>query len=147
MHSALEKILKIKKTFHFISYLGYPFFILGFAYLILYFFSPALDYKFRYLSLALLFMGFVMSFASMSDIEYISEKERKKILKSGRKQFIRLIMGIGGFTFAVLLGLIIIFLAKDYSLGFAITAFGIGGLALQKFKLDTILGVLKGSNP
>jgi len=139
MRDIQAKLMQIKRAMHLLSFLGYPFFIAGLVYLMLFFFSSA--NKMNHLSMALLFMGFVMSFAGMGDLDALTEKETNRIVKHRNKQYLRLILGISGFIFSTLLGLFWIFYIRDYALGFAITAFGVGGLALQKYQLDVVLSV------
>ncbi len=146
MKNTEERLMGIKKAMHLISFLGYPFLIAGLVYLIMFFFFSSPENRIRDLSLALLFMGFVMAFASMGDIDSMTDKEKRKIIKNREWQYLRFILGIGGFVFSLILGLFFTFMVKDYAQGFAITAFGVGGLALQKYQLDAVLAVLVSEN-
>ncbi|HDS03647.1 MAG TPA: hypothetical protein ENN72_08080 [Firmicutes bacterium] len=142
MISSKGRLLLLKKRFHRLACLGYPFFVLGLYSMGRFFFFSADDAKIGWLSTALLSMGIFMSFISMSDAGSVTKKEGLKIIKKQARLHTQVIGSLIGFILTTFFGLFVLFIIRDFSLGVAIATFGIGGIALQKFHLDRYLAVL-----
>lgn len=90
----------------------------------------------------LLMYGIAMSFESLRDNDILSEGERRWYLTKPKLWIGVLALMFGGGLIAMVIGCLQFFLAQEYELGWGITTFGLGVIALGRQQYDQFMAVL-----
>lgn len=90
----------------------------------------------------LLMYGIAMSFESLRDNDVLSEKERRWYLDNPKVWVGVLALLFGGGLIAMAVGCLQFFLTQEYDLGWGITTFGLGIIALGRQQYDQFIAVL-----
>ena len=138
-------ILRLGNVLHRISHVKIVFYLLG-----MYFQARTMffgdDAAFiANLNTMLLMYGIAMSFESFRDNEKISETERRWYLGKPALWFLVLAMLFGGGLLAMAVGFLVFMLRQNDELGWGITTFGLGIIALGRQQYDQYVQVLAGA--
>ncbi|HNR40193.1 MAG TPA: hypothetical protein PKN61_14250, partial [Acidobacteriota bacterium] len=129
---------RLNRVFHGLSYLKFAFYLGG-----LYYQLKAMVFGRREefttdLCFALLLYGFAMALEGLRDNNQIVDLRRKQLTRRvGLFQWV-VAGSILLFSFAVLLGLVLLILLGDEFQGVAVASFGLGGLALMRQEYDCL---------
>jgi hypothetical protein len=123
------------KVLHRASYLKIGFYLLGFYYQFMTYFGPHREFVHNLCS-SLFMFGLAMLMEGLRDNERNAEQRYGKPGARLDRHQQRIIAGSAGFAFAILLGLFMLFYARDQFQGEAILTFGIGGLAFFRLEYD-----------
>jgi magnesium-transporting ATPase (P-type) len=127
---------------HRISYLKIAFYLLGMFFQVqAMFFSREMIFL-KNLNSMLLMYGIAMSFESLRDNDALSEGERRSYLTKSKLWAWFLALLFAGGLFAMAVGCLQFFLTRDYELGWGITTFGLGMIALGRQQYDQFTAVL-----
>jgi len=130
------------RVLHRISYLKIAFYLLALFFQVqAMFFSREADFV-KNLNSMLLMYGIAMSFESLRDNEVLTDGERRWYLTKPRAWVWVLALLFGGGLFAMGSGCLQFFLTQEYELGWGITTFGLGIIALGRQQYDQYMAVL-----
>ena len=130
---------RLGKQLHAVSHLRYLFWILAIYFQFKTMFLSTGQILLDNLNKTLLMYGIVMSFEGLRDSKTISQKKREEY-RSHQTAFRWTIAVIfAGGLFSIAVGCYLFFLAYNNDLGWAITVFGLGMLALARQQYDRLV--------
>lgn len=128
----------LNRLFHGLSHLKFAFYLGGFYYqLRAMVFGPREAFV-QDFCFALLLYGFAMGLEGLRDSDRAAVLRRKSMARRVRLFQWGIAWAIVMFSFAALLGLYMLFVARDEFQGVAIVSFGLGGLALTRQEYDCL---------
>jgi hypothetical protein len=145
MHPLRTKLSQLQwmgRLLHRISHLKIAFYLLAiFFQFQTMFFSRGMAFT-KNLNSMLLMYGIAMSFESLRDNDVLSEGERRWYLTKPKQWIGFLVLMFGGGLIAMVIGCLQFFLTQEYELGWGITTFGLGVIALGRQQYDQFVAVL-----
>jgi uncharacterized membrane protein len=127
---------------HRLSYLKIIFYLLGIFFQVrAMFFSQGTSFP-KNLNSMLLMYGIAMSFEGLRDNDALSDGERRSYLAKPKIWGRILALTFVGGLFAMVVGCLQFFLTQNYELGWGITTFGLGMIALGRQQYDQFMTVL-----
>jgi hypothetical protein len=132
---------------HRLSYLKIAFYLLGVFFQVqAMFFSQGATFPKRLNSMLLMY-GIAMSFESLRDNDALSDGERRLYLTKPKLwAWILALMFVGGLL-AMAVGCLQFLLTQNYELGWGITTFGLGMIALGRQQYDQLTTVFSKTRP
>ncbi len=144
-HPVRTKLLQLQwlgSVLHRISYLKVAFYLLALFFQVqAMFFSQGAAFT-KNLNSMLLMYGIAMSFEGLRNNDALSQKERHWYLANPKILVWVLAMLFVGGLFAMAVGFLEFFLTQEYDLGWGITTFGLGMVALGRQQYDQFMAVL-----
>jgi hypothetical protein len=145
MHPVRTKLSQLQwmgRLLHRISHLKIAFYLLALFFQFQAMFLSRDTAYVKNINSMLLMYGIAMSFESLRDNDILSEKERRWYLTKP-KQWVGIIaLMFGGGLIAMVIGCLQFFLNQEYELGWGITTFGLGVIALGRQQYDQFVAVL-----
>jgi hypothetical protein len=130
------------RLLHRISYLKIAFYLLAIFFQVqAMFLSSEMTFT-KNLNSMLLMYGIAMSFESLRDNDILSEEERRWYLTKPNLWIGVIGLMFGGGLLAMVIGCLQFFLTQEYELGWGITTFGLGVIALGRQQYDQFMTAL-----
>jgi len=140
-----EKPLQLQwlgRVLHRISYLKIAFYLLALFFQVqTMLFSSGTAFLKNFNSMLLIY-GIAMSFESLRDNDVLSERERRWFLSKSKLWVWVLALLFSGGLIAMAIGCLQFFLTQEYDLGWGITTFGLGIIALGRQQYDQFMAIL-----